>query len=129
MIDYSTIYDNDELFKEMAKITVRQNSPSWSYGSKTNNPTHLRISIPNTFITIDFIETRYENEYMIEGFNTKFVRTKCKGTIKITIQDRNYICYEGYVTIPETDEQTYIEQIENLIQSLKGSKNYGGNTL
>lgn len=122
MIDYSTIYDNDELFKEMAKITVRQNSPSWSYGSKTNNPTHLRISIPNTFITIDFIETRYEN-------NTKFMRIECKGIIKITIRERDYICYEGHVTIPGTNKKIYLEKIENLIQGLKGSKNYGRNTL
>lgn len=126
MIDYSTIYDNDELFKEMAKITVRQNSPSWSYEFIKGNEIHLRMFIPDKHITIDFDEVRDKIEYAI----STFIRiNKCKGTIKITIQERNYTCYEGYVTIPETDEQTYIEQIENLIQSLKGSKNYGRNTL
>lgn len=119
-IDYSMVYD--KLSQEVARTVSVKKSFIWSREFIENNEIHLRMFIPNKFITIDFDETRYKIKYMIEDLNTKFVKTKCKGTIKITIQERNYICYEGYVTIPETDEKTYIEQIENLIRGLKGSE-------
>ena len=118
-IDYSMVYD--KLSQEVAKI-VPKKSFVWSHEFIENHEIHLRMHIPDKHISIDFDETRYENEYMIEGFNTKFIRTECEGIIKITIQERNYIRYEGQVTIPRTDKKTYIEKIENLIRGIKGSE-------
>ena len=118
-IDYSMVYD--KLSQEVARTVSVKKSFIWSHEFIENNEIHLRMFIPDKHITIDFDEVRDKIKYMIEDLNTKFVRTKCKGTIKITIQERNYICYEGYVPIPETDEKTYIEKMENLIRSLKGN--------
>lgn len=115
-IDYSMVYD--QLSQEVSRI-VPKKSFVWSHEFIKNNEIHLRMFIPDKFITIDFDEVRDKIEYAI----STFIRiNKCKGTINIIIQERNYICYEGYVTIPETDEKTYIEKIENLIRGLKGNE-------
>lgn len=115
-IDYSMVYD--KLSQEVSRI-VPKKSFVWSHEFIENNEIHLRMFIPDKHIIIDFDEVRDKIEYAI----STFIRiNKCKGTIKIIIQERNYICYEGYVTIPETDEKTYIEKIENLIRGLKGSE-------
>lgn len=116
-IDYSMVYD--KLSQEVARTVSVKKSFVWSHEFIKGNEIHLRMFIPDKHITIDFDEVRDKIEYAI----STFIRiNKCKGTIKITIQERNYICYEGYVPIPETDEKTYIEQIENLIRGLKGSE-------
>lgn len=115
-IDYSMVYD--KLSREVARTVSVKKSFIWSHEFIENNEIHLRMFIPDKHITIDFDEVRDKIEYAI----STFIRiNKCKGTIKITIQERNYICYEGYVPIPETDEKTYIEKMENLIRSLKGN--------
>ena len=115
-IDYSMVYD--KLSQEVARTVSVKKSFIWSHEFIENNEIHLRMFIPDKHITIDFDEVRDKIEYAI----STFIRiNKYKGTIKITIQERNYICYEGYVPIPETDEKTYIEKIENLIRGLKGN--------
>ena len=114
-IDYNMV--DDKLLQEI----LSNKNFIWSHEFIENNEIHLRMFIPQSHISIDFDETRSRNEYMVESFFTKFIRTEYEGTIKITVQERSSICYEGHVTIPQTDKKTYIEKIESLIRELKGS--------